>query len=350
MSANPAEGLMRRAIKLSISGYPAPNPRVGCVIAKDGVVVGEGFHEHAGGPHAEVVALTAAGGNALGADVYVTLEPCNHSGRTGPCSEALIEAGVRSVFYAIADPNPKHSTRPGATRLREAGIEVHEGLLAAQAETANIVWLTAMRRKRPYVTLKAAVTSDGFMARVDGTSKWITGAEARAKGHELRAQMGAVLIGAGTVRADDPQLTARIPGVMNQPVRIILDAAGDLPESAKVFAGSGEVLHVVAAARKDGQVAVPIGEGGFDLVLLLDELWDRGVTSILVEGGPTTLRHFLNRRIFDRLDLFVASTVFGEGKAFASAEELATSGLVLAQTRQIGPDVWNTYFPDLAVF
>lgn len=286
---------MRRAIRLSRKGFPMPNPHVGCVIVRDGQVVGEGWHAYAGGPHAEAVALAHAGENARGADVFVTLEPCNHLGRTPPCSQALIAAGVRRVFIAVPDPNPVAAG--GLDALRQAGIEVEVGLLKVEARAANLAWLTAMNQNRPFVTLKAAITLDGKIAMLDGSSKWITGEAARRDAHRLRAEMGCVVVGVNTVLADDPQLTARIPGVRNQPLRVVLDPQSRLTGEERVFQG-GETLWI----REE---IVPVE--------LLDRLWQRGVRGVLVEGGGETLRRFMASGVANRLCLYVGPKFFGEG-------------------------------------
>lgn len=318
---------MRRAVRQSKRGYPAPNPHVGCVIVRDGMIVGEGYHDHCGGPHAEIVALRQAGERARGADVYVTLEPCNHTGRTGPCSEALIAAGVGSVTAAVADPNPKAAG--GAERLRGAGIEVSMGLLARQAEEINRVFLTAQRRRRPYVMLKAAITLDGFLARPDGSSKWITGPRARREGHRLRAQCGAVLVGRRTVEVDDPQLTARLPGIVNQPIRVVLDPHSRLTGDEQVFSQPGETWRLKNAGTIEE---------------LLQELWDRGLRGVLVEGGAETYRRFLISGLVDELHLFIAPTMFGRGMPWIAAPGAAMERLSLVRACRLGPDahlVWR---------
>lgn len=302
---------MRRAIAESRKGFPAPNPHVGCVIVREGVIVGTGFHDAAGKPHAEVVALGKAGVSARGADVYVTLEPCNHHGRTAPCSDALIAAGVASVTFAVGDPNP--TARGGSSRLRDAGIRVTEGLMAAEAEAANHIWLAAVRRKRPFIIAKAAASLDAKSALVTGESKWITSEAARRRAHQLRAACGAVLVGRRTVVADEPLLTARIPGVANQPTRIILDRSGQLSPNHRVFDASAPTMRIVGpGARHEGIIAAMSG-ASFDIPALLDQLYGLGVTSILVEGGPTTLGSFFAADAVDRIHLFVAPKVIGDG-------------------------------------
>jgi len=345
MSEKLPEAFMREAIELSRRGYPAPNPRVGCVIVRSGEVVGRGHHDYAGGAHAEVVALLDAGDRAHDADVYVTLEPCDHQGRTGPCTIALINAGVKRVFYAVADPNPRAAG--GAARLREAGIEVSEGLLAQEAAAVNHIFLAAMKLGRPFVVAKAAMSMDGKIATAKGESKWITGPCAREQGHRLRAEMGAVLVGAGTVRCDNPKLTARIDGVVNQPVRIILDPADSLPKDANVFSGPGVFYQIIAGPPKSAnQIQLSNCNGLIDVHELLQELWSRNITSVLVEGGGKTIGEFLKSDLVDRLELFIAPIVIGEGLPWSGGfkvENLTDSPrFKVVATQLLAEDVWVT--------
>ncbi|MFN8219288.1 MAG: bifunctional diaminohydroxyphosphoribosylaminopyrimidine deaminase/5-amino-6-(5-phosphoribosylamino)uracil reductase RibD [Fimbriimonadales bacterium] len=302
MARNLDERLMRRAVQLSRRGLPAPNPHVGCVIARGGDIVGEGYHAFAGGPHAERVALQKAGKNARGADVFVTLEPCSHHGRTPPCTDALIAAGVSRVVYAVADPNPKAAG--GAEVLRAAGIAVDGGLLSAEAEEANERFLTAMRRGRPYVVLKAAIGLDGRIALPDGSSQWITGPEARLAAHRLRAEMGCVLVGAGTVLHDNPQLTVRGVRVRHQPLRVVLDGDAVLTGSERVFSDGGETRWIRSQVNLAG---------------VLHLLMEEGMTGVLVEGGSGVLSAFLQSGLYDAVELFVAPRILGEGLAWANA-------------------------------
>ena len=339
---------MARAVELARQGFPAPNPRVGCVIVREGVIVGEGFHAFAGGPHAEVSALEAAGELARGADVYVTLEPCNHYGRTGPCSEALIRAGVSTVTYAV--PDPSQQARGGGERLRQAGIKVIEGVLSSAAEAVNQVFLRAVRHQRSFVTLKAATTLDGKIANDKGESKWITGPEAREQGHRLRAEMGAVLLGANTVRTDDPQLTARIEGVRNQPVRLVLDPHRSLADSYQIFREPGETIRVVSEANAHtGDIAVQIlSNENIDLSDLLRKTYERGINGLLVEGGSLTLGAFLSAGLFDRLELFIAPKIMGAGLPWAglSLENLSEMiPIEILGVQRLGSDLWISAEP-----
>jgi diaminohydroxyphosphoribosylaminopyrimidine deaminase / 5-amino-6-(5-phosphoribosylamino)uracil reductase len=347
MAAKSDAAFMARAVRLSRKGFPAPNPHVGCVLVKQGRIIGEGYHHHAGGPHAEVVALGQAGATAKGSTAYVTLEPCNHTGRTPPCTEALLQAGVARVVVACIDPNPKVSGS-GIARLQSHGIEVEVGLMEGEASEANERFLTSMRLGRPYVTLKAAATLDGRIALPSGESKWITGERARREGHRLRAEMGCVLVGRGTVECDDPLLTARIPGVVNQPLRVVLDPEGRLTGRERLFGEPGEVAHFVGQGiSRGGAVPLPLRQGAFDLEEVLQALWNRGVTGVLVEGGPRTLSRFLAEELYDRLELFIAPKLFGEGPTWfqqtAPESVPGSSQLTLARARKVGDDLWLSY-------
>jgi diaminohydroxyphosphoribosylaminopyrimidine deaminase / 5-amino-6-(5-phosphoribosylamino)uracil reductase len=293
---------MRRAVELAQGGFPAPNPRVGCVLVRDGVIIGEGFHDHAGGPHAEIVAISSCE-SSRGATAYVTLEPCNHTGRTGPCSVALLEAGVSRVVYAVADPNEK--AQGGAEFLCQEGVEVEAGVLEFEAREVNKQFLFATENRRPFVTLKAAITRDGFLAREDGTSQWISSEEARMDGHRLRAERGSVMVGRGTVLLDNPLLTSRIPGVVNQPVRVVLDPWKRLSGDERVFDDSAETIWLNRFEEEDLTV-----DG------ILGYLFDQGIRGVLVEGGAETLRRFLVVGMGQELVLYVGDMEFGSGKVW----------------------------------
>ncbi|MET0590284.1 MAG: bifunctional diaminohydroxyphosphoribosylaminopyrimidine deaminase/5-amino-6-(5-phosphoribosylamino)uracil reductase RibD [Naasia sp.] len=292
------EPVMRRALELADRGPAwAENPQVGCVIVSpDGRVLAEGWHRGAGTPHAEVDALAQlTGAEAHGATAVVTLEPCNHTGRTGPCSRALIEAGIARVAYALSDPNPEAAG--GAETLRTAGIEVIGGLLADEAERRLHGWLTAIRTGRPFVTVKWASTLDGRAAAADGTSQWITGAEARADVHTRRAAAGAIVAGTGTVLADDPRLTSRgDDGLLleQQPQPVVLGRRA-IPEGAAVRAHPSGILQY------DGR----------DLPDHLADLWNRGIRSVFVEGGPTIASAFLAAGLADELVIYQAPLLLG---------------------------------------
>jgi diaminohydroxyphosphoribosylaminopyrimidine deaminase / 5-amino-6-(5-phosphoribosylamino)uracil reductase len=313
---------MARAVQLAARGLgsASPNPVVGCVLLDPaGQVVGEGWHARAGGPHAEVVALRAAGGAARDATAVVTLEPCDHTGRTGPCSRALIEAGVRRVVYAVPDP---HGTAAGgAATLAAAGVDVAAGVGAREAERVNAAWLHSVRTGRPYVTWKVAATIDGRTAAADGTSRWITGPEARAEVHLLRAQSDAVLTGIGSVLADDPQLTVRsLPGRpsvlgprpedVRQPLRVVLDTDARTPPGSRVLDGSAPTLVLTAA-----DVGRAAGGRGVDLRAVLAALHARHVRSVLLESGATLAGAFVDAGLVDRVVAYLAPAVLGQGPA-----------------------------------
>ena len=292
---------MRRAVKLSEQGFPAPNPPVGCVLVRDGQWIADGFPTYAGGPHAEAVALATAGENARGATAYVTLEPCNHVGRTAACSESLIQAGVSRVVVAVRDPNPIASG--GLERLVAAGVKVETGVEADLAERAMSAFLFAMRHRRPYVVAKAAFGLDGRIALPSGESQWITGPNARRAGHALRARLGAVLVGWRTVAADNPRLTARLPGVVNQPLRIVLDPHRRLSGKEAVFNDEAPTRHMT---------------GTIELSTVLSDLFEEGVTGLLVEGGAATISGFLTAGFVNRIEAFVAPKILGDGPSWVS--------------------------------
>ncbi|WP_405784355.1 bifunctional diaminohydroxyphosphoribosylaminopyrimidine deaminase/5-amino-6-(5-phosphoribosylamino)uracil reductase RibD [Streptomyces sp. NBC_00859] len=351
---------MRRAVALAARGLgsTSPNPVVGCVILDaSGETVGEGFHQRAGGPHAEVNALAAAGGRARGGTAYVTLEPCNHTGRTGPCSQALIDAGVARVEYAVGDPNPQATG--GADTLRAAGAEVASGLLADEAEAGNAAWLTSVRLGRPHVTWKYAATLDGRTAAADGTSRWITSAESRADVHRLRAESDAVLAGSGTLRTDDPHLAARGVAGATQPLRVVLDThARALTPTARVLDDAAPTLVVVgegiAAPRlpagTGAEVAhLPYDGAGIAVEALLAELHARGVRSVLLEGGPTLAGSFVAAGAVDRVVGYLAPVLLGAGPAALADAGITTITdalrLDVTETVRIGPDLRITATP-----
>ncbi|GAA4611116.1 bifunctional diaminohydroxyphosphoribosylaminopyrimidine deaminase/5-amino-6-(5-phosphoribosylamino)uracil reductase RibD [Actinoallomurus liliacearum] len=358
MFVDPAqERAMRRALALAARarGETSPNPVVGCVVLDAaGQVAGEGYHAYAGGPHAEVVALREAAGRAEGGTLLVTLEPCDHQGRTGPCTEAVIEAGVRRVVYAVADPHPVAGG--GARRLAEAGVEVEEGLLAAEAERVNAEWLTCTRLGRPHVTWKFAATLDGRSAAADGSSQWITGPEARHDVHELRARCDAIVAGSGTVLADDPRLTVR--GVHRhdhrltprRPLRVVADTRARTPLTSRVLDDEAPTLIAVAedtdATALEGRVAVvrlPRDDGGLDLTALLAELRERQIVSVLLEGGPTLAGSFVAAGLVDRVVAYLAPRLLGAGPAALGDAGVATLAaahhLEIDDVTRIGTDL-----------
>ncbi|MBW3602902.1 MAG: bifunctional diaminohydroxyphosphoribosylaminopyrimidine deaminase/5-amino-6-(5-phosphoribosylamino)uracil reductase RibD [Actinobacteria bacterium] len=353
---------MRRALALAERGRgrTSPNPLVGCVVVCDDVVVGEGHHDRAGGPHAEVVALRAAGALARGATVYVTLEPCDHTGRTGPCTAALLGAGVARVVAAVADPGP--IAGGGAARLRSGGVAVDVGCLGDEARRQNEHWLHAAATGRPFVVVKAAVSLDGRIAAADGTSRWLTGVQARARAHRLRADVDAVAVGSGTVLADDPWLTCRQPGHDGpQPLRVVLDRRGRTSPAHRVYDGVGPTLLVTGpgegrvwddpgavAALADVEVARLDAAAGPAAVLAA--LWVRGVSGLLVEGGARVATSFLVAGLADKLVVHVAPLLLGAGgRSMVDAGVVATVAgaprFRLATAERVGDDAVLTLYP-----
>jgi diaminohydroxyphosphoribosylaminopyrimidine deaminase/5-amino-6-(5-phosphoribosylamino)uracil reductase len=308
--------MMRRALELAQKGlYTAtPNPRVGCVVTKDETIVGAGWHERAGGPHAEVVALQNAGNAAAGATVYVTLEPCNHHGRTPPCVETLTRNRIGRVVAAMRDPNPRAAH--GGDALEAAGIRFEHGLMEAEARELNVGFVSRMTRKRPWVRLKIAATFDGRTALADGTSQWITGAEARRDGHRWRARACAILTGAGTVRADNPRLTVREVATPRQPLRVIVDSRLETPASARILEG-GNVLIFAGMARRvpaGAEVMVlPNENQKVDLPRMLEELARRGVNELHVEAGFRLNGSLVREGCVDEFLLYLNPSFLGDG-------------------------------------
>ena len=313
---------MARALRLAEIGLysTTPNPRVGCLLVKDGKVVGEGYHQRAGEAHAEIHALQAAGNSARGATAYVTLEPCSHHGRTPPCAEALIAAGVVRVVAAIQDPNPQVAGR-GLSMLAAAGIGVDCGLLEGEARELNIGFVSRMTRARPWLRMKLAASLDGKSALNNGVSQWITGAAARQDGHRWRARACAILSGIGTVREDDPQLNVRDVETTRQPLKIIVDSRLELPLASRVLTG-GELLVACATENSERSAALrergaqilslPNADGRVDLPALLAELARRGVNEVHVEGGFRLNGALLAAGLVDELLLYLAPCLIGD--------------------------------------
>jgi diaminohydroxyphosphoribosylaminopyrimidine deaminase/5-amino-6-(5-phosphoribosylamino)uracil reductase len=317
---------MVRALELARHGLYStpPNPSVGCVLVRWGQVVGEGYHERAGEPHAEVAAVREAGAAARGATAYVTLEPCSHHGRTPPCTDALVAAGVRRVVVAMRDPNPRVDGS-GLARLEQAGIKTAHGLLAGEAAEINRGFVRRMLTGRPWVTLKLGASLDGRTALANGTSKWITGERARADVQRLRARASAIVTGSGTVLADDPMLTVRDPDLElrgRRPLRVVLDTGLRTPPTAQVlsFAGTTLVLTRDAAAplaeplREAGArvEGVRTSNGGLDLEAVLDRLGELECNEILVEAGPTLAGEFVRCGLVDEIVVYMAPVVLGD--------------------------------------
>lgn len=314
---------MGRALALAERGLDTtdPNPRVGCVIAKNGRIIGEGWHQRAGEAHAEVAALRAASETVAGSTVYVTLEPCSHHGRTPPCAGTLIEARIARVLYAVQDPDPRVSGE-GAAALSQAGISVEKGLMEAEATELNIGFMKRMRHGLPWVRLKLAMSLDGRTALANGTSQWITGGASREDVHRWRARSSAVMTGVGTVLADDPQLNVRLPGEhRRQPLRVILDTRLRTPPDARLFAVEGEVMILTAttvaqaaeslAAEGARVEIIPAYAGLLDLGAVFARLGELEMNEVLVEAGPTLSGQLLMGRLVDELLLYVAPKLLG---------------------------------------
>lgn len=354
------ERFMRLALREAAKGLgrTRPNPPVGVVLVKAGRVVARGHHARAGGPHAEVVALRAAGAAARGADLYTTLEPCDHYGKTPPCSLAILEAGVRRVLVGSRDPNQKGR---GVRRLRRAGVEVVEDVARADCDALVAPWLRFIATGRPFVTLKAAVTLDGKVATRTGDARWVTGEEARREVHRLRDQVDAVLVGAGTARTDDPLLTARLPGGRgHDPVRVVLDSRLRLPPTLRMFAVASAAPALVATAARGGArrlaragVTVLRCEAGADGRVDLDDLLARlgalGLTHLLVEGGPEVHAAFLAAGLVDRVVVHVAPKLLGGGRDWLAGPGPARIAdalrLVEVSVRRLGDDLEVTGRP-----
>lgn len=322
----PNELFMREAIELSRRGFPAPNPRVGAVVVKDEAIIGRGHHDAAGEDHAEVVALREAGELARGADLYVTLEPCSHFGKTPPCVDAIAKAGIARTIIAVTDPHP--SAAGGAKRLRALGVETVGGVLGSEAAAINEPFLFCHRHGRPWVKVKAAMTLDGRIATRTGESRWISDEVCRVRAHILRAEAGCVLIGAGTVSADDPSLLVRHVEVRNQPLRVVLDPEAWLRGNEKVLAdGAARTMWVsisqITAPLGDHVTAwqCPVAHGSqFDLNQLLQELRRTGICSVLVEGGGRTIEAFFMAGLVNEIELHVAPMVFGSGRSWVDGQ------------------------------
>ena len=335
---------MQRALALARrgAGQTSPNPVVGAVVARNRRIIGEGFHRRAGGPHAEVNALN--GINGRGATLYVTLEPCCTHGRTPPCTEAIIAAGIKRVVVAAVDPNPRHRGR-GLRLLRRAGLRVEAGLLAEEATELNAAFNKWITTGRPLVLAKAALSLDGKMATRTGDSRWITGTAARTVAHRLRAQVDAVLVGANTVIRDDPQLTLRHGVRGRQPWRVVVDGRGRCPRTARLFTDALRQRTIVITSAQSlvawrrylallGIIVlvVPATHGRVELRAALEELGRMEITSVMVEGGGTLLGAFFDAGLVDRMAFFFAPTVIAGGATMDDARR------VRGAWRRIGAD------------
>jgi len=347
-------GMMARALQLAERGLwtTSPNPRVGCVLVRDGEIVGEGWHEKAGEPHAEVHALRAAGDKARGATAYVTLEPCSHYGRTPPCAEALIAAGISRVVAAMVDPNPLVAGQ-GLALLQAAGIATASGLLETEARELNIGFVSRMTRGRPWLRLKAAASLDGKTALNNGVSQWITGSAARRDGHAWRARACAILTGIGTVRDDDPQLLVRDVETSRQPLRVIVDSRFEIPLTARILQ-HGPVM-VVGALENAEKIQMLRSAGNFveilknpagkvDLKALLELLARRGINEVHAEAGFKLNGSLLREGLVDELLLYLAPCLIGhEASGLFNLPGLTTLDdrrrLQIRDLRQVGEDI-----------
>jgi len=354
---------MARALALAAQGRftTAPNPNVGCVIVRDGEIVGEGYHHRAGGPHAEVHALRMAGDKARGATAYVTLEPCSHHGRTPPCADALIAAGVSRVVAAMQDPNPEVAGR-GLYKLQQAGIEVSHTVLADEAEALNRGFLKRMRTGFPYVQLKLAASLDGHTAMASGESKWITSPESRQDVQRLRAESAAILSTSATVLADDPALTVRWAQLdaatqavypeaeLRQPLRIILDSQNRVTPQHQLIQQPGDTLLVRLEADQQAwpdnvsQLTVPASAQGVDLVVTMMQLARQQVNSVWVEAGPQLAGALLTAGLVDELILYIAPKLLGDSARglchLPGLEQLSQAPeFRFTEVKQIGPDL-----------
>ena len=344
---------MAQALRLAELGLfsTSPNPRVGCVIARGGQIIGEGWHQRAGTPHAEVHALQQAGQAARGATVYVTLEPCSHHGRTPPCADALIAAGVSRVMAAMRDPNPQVAGR-GLAQLQAAGIAVECGLLEEPARELNIGFVSRMTRGRPWVRLKAAASLDGKTALANGVAQWITGAAARQDVQFWRARACAMLTGVGTVLADDPQLNVRAFETTRQPLRVVVDSLLRTPPGAKILRGGALIVSAIddPAKIKDLRnasaevVVLPGNNGRVDLTRLLHLLAEREVNELMVEAGVTLNGALLEAGLVDELVLYFAPMLLGDAARGLFALPVLSQmdqrkNLTLHDVRQIGTEI-----------
>jgi len=345
-------GFMRRALELAArgKGRTSPNPMVGCVIVRDGQVIGEGYHERAGLPHAEVNAIRAAGDDIAGATVYVTLEPCCHQGKTPPCTELLVKRKPARVVAAMRDPNPIVAGR-GAAALERAGIDVELCVLEEEALTLNEAFTKFITKKMPFVIAKCGMSLDGKIATRTGDSRWVTGEVSRKLVHELRNEVDAILVGSRTVMVDDPSLTTRLNEEAKDPIRVVVDADDYLASDRRVFVQDSPAPTWVAIPEgrsfnaADETIPVPSGLGGIDLVALMHELAKRNVMSVLIEGGGTTHASAFAAGIVDKVMFFVAPKIIGGRDAITAvegdgAEKMANVvQLERMSARNIGEDI-----------
>ena len=339
---NEAIRLARRGI-----GQVSPNPCVGAIVVRDGDVVGRGWYEGPGAPHAEIVAIDEAGADSAGSTVYVSLEPCTHHGNTSPCVDALIDAGVARVVVAIEDPDQRVDGR-GIKSLRGSGIDVAVGVGGEQAAGVNREYLVHRKLGRPFVICKVAASMDGRVAAADGNSRWITSEASRLDVHRLRSRVDAVCVGVGTVVADDPMLTVRDVPSGRQPLRVVVDSSGRTPEGSKVLSDDAETLIVTTKSLPPPlgprSIFVDSSDGRVDLPSMLSELASRDVVSLLVEGGPTLLGSFVREDLVDRFIFYLAPKLLGDAglallAGWAASTIDASFDLDIESVRKIGDDI-----------
>lgn len=359
------ETFMRRALALARRGRgrTSPNPMVGAVVVSEGEIVGEGWHLGPGTPHAEAMAIKVAGKGARGATLYVTLEPCAHHGRTPPCTDVVASCGLRRVFAAVADPDPRTSGR-GIGAMTAAGIKIEVGLLGDEARRQNAEYFVHRLLGRPYVTYKAAITIDGRTSAADGSSRWITGPEARRDSHRLRALTDAICVGIGTVAADDPDLTVREVRSYRRPLRVVVDSGAVIPLESRVLSKEAPTLLAVAPeapsrnlnALRDAGVEilpVPVEDGRLSLGKMLQLLADRGVVSMLLEGGGKLAGSFAAAGLIDRYVFYISPKLIG-GKGRSPLESLFSETiddarqLRIESVRRLGEDLRVTAYPEEA--
>ncbi|OGI10894.1 MAG: riboflavin biosynthesis protein RibD [Candidatus Margulisbacteria bacterium GWF2_35_9] len=354
---------MKKALALAGKGLGkvSPNPMVGAIVVKNDKIVGRGYHKSYGKPHAEVNALADAGDNAKGATIYVSLEPCNHYGKTPPCTEQIIKAGITKVVYAIDDPNPIMNECTGRQALEQAGIEVVSGLLENEAKRINEKFLKYIQTKRPYITLKMASTINGKIADRVGHSKWISNSKSREKVQFLRYSHDAIMVGIGTVLMDNPSLTVRYQDKKKDITKIIMDKNVDIPINAKLFESKDKVIIVsnrklmnsqkVKELQKNGTdfIFSDVSAGIFDIDFVLEQFADRRIASVLVEGGSKLANSFLTAGIIDKMFLFLAPKIIADNKAipvfYSDAEQLIenTTQLNLISVEHLGDDLLVEY-------
>jgi diaminohydroxyphosphoribosylaminopyrimidine deaminase/5-amino-6-(5-phosphoribosylamino)uracil reductase len=352
---------MAQALRLAEKGLysTSPNPRVGCVLVRDRRVVGSGWHERAGAPHAEINALAAAGEQARGATAYLTLEPCSHHGRTPPCADALIKAGVARLIVAMEDPNPLVSGR-GNSKLRDAGIEVRTGLMAADSQALNIGFIARMSRGRPWVRIKIAASLDGKTALNNGASQWITSEAARRDGHRLRARSCAIMTGIGSVLADNPRLTVRHLETSRQPLRVVVDSRLEIPVDARLLRGAGELVFTATASEGTIGALHEVGarvivlpdqnDNNVDLTAMMRKLADFEINEVLVEAGWRLNGALINAGLVDELVIYLAPCLIGDAaRGMLKLPELADLQgkrvLSIEDMRRVGPDIRITARP-----